>query len=69
MEALKKLENNYKMVIWGISSSNSSQAEQKEQLNVGKPVPMVMEIIGTPSINRWRDRKRKQIVIKEWEIK
>lgn len=46
-----------------------TSAEQKEQLNVGRPVPMVMEIIGTPSINRWRDRETKQIVIKEWEIK
>ena len=46
-----------------------TSAKQKEQLNVGRPVPMEMEIIGTPSINRWRDRETKQIVIKEWEIK
>ena len=46
-----------------------TSAEQKEQLNVGRPVPMEMEIIGTPSINRWRDRETKQIVIKEWEVK
>ena len=46
-----------------------TSAEQKEQLNVGRHVPMVMEIIGTPSINRWRDKETKQIVIKEWEIK
>ena len=46
-----------------------TSTEQKEQLNVGRPVPMEMEIIGTPSINRWRDRETKQIIIKEWEIK
>lgn len=43
--------------------------EIKENLNVGKPVPMELEIIGTPTINRWRDKESKQIVIKEWEIK
>ena len=43
--------------------------EVKENLNVGKPVPMKLEIIGTPTINRWRDKESKQIVIQEWEIK
>jgi hypothetical protein len=29
---------------------------------------MSMEIIGTPSINTFRDKDTKQIVIKEWEV-
>lgn len=43
--------------------------EKKERMNVGKPVNMEMEIIGTPTINRFRDKETKQVVIKEWEIK
>lgn len=43
--------------------------EKKERMNVGKPINMEMEVIGTPTINRFRDKETKQIVIKEWEIK
>lgn len=42
--------------------------EKKRDLNVGKDVDMVLEIIGTPTINTFRDKDTKQIVIKEWEI-
>ena len=40
----------------------------KERMNVGKDVNMQLEIIGTPTINTFRDKDTKQIVIKEWEI-
>ena len=43
--------------------------EKKELTKVGRNVIMNMEIIGTPSINRFRDKETKQIVIKEMEIK
>ena len=42
--------------------------EKKIDLNVGKDVDMVLEIIGTPTINTFRDKDTKQITIKEWEI-
>lgn len=42
--------------------------EKKNDLNVGKDVDMQLEIIGTPTINTFRDKDTKQIVIKEWEI-
>ena len=42
--------------------------EKKKDLNVGKDVDMQLEIIGTPTINTFRDKDTKQIVIKEWEI-
>lgn len=42
--------------------------EKKESLNVGKDIMMNLEIIGTPSINRFNNRETKQVVIKEWEI-
>ena len=44
-------------------------AEKKERLNVGKDIMMEMEIIGTPTINTFRDKETKQIIIKDWEIK
>ena len=40
----------------------------KERMNVGKDIDMKLEIIGTPTINTFRDKDTKQIVIKEWEI-
>lgn len=40
----------------------------KERMNVGKDIDMQLEIIGTPTINTFRDKNTKQIVIKEWEI-
>ena len=43
--------------------------EKKELTNVGRNVIMNMEVIGTPSINRFRDKETKQIVIKEMEVK
>ena len=43
--------------------------EKKELTNVGKNVIMNMEIVGTPSINRFRGKETKQIVIKEIEVK
>ena len=42
--------------------------EKKKDLNVGKDIDMQLEIIGTPTINTFRDKDTKQIVIKEWEI-
>lgn len=42
--------------------------EKKESLHVGEPYPMTLEIIGTPTINRWRGKETKQIIIKEWCI-
>lgn len=42
--------------------------EKKKSLHVGEDVNMSMEIIGTPTINTFRDKDTKQIVIKEWEI-
>lgn len=42
--------------------------EKKMDLNVGKDVDMQLEIIGTPTINTFRDKDTKQITIKEWEI-
>lgn len=42
--------------------------EKKRDLNVGKDIDMQLEIIGTPTINTFRDKDTKQIVIKEWEI-
>ena len=42
--------------------------EKKKDLNVGKDIDMTLEIIGTPTINTFRDEDTKQIVIKEWEI-
>lgn len=42
--------------------------EKKKELNVGRDVDMQLEIIGTPTINTFRDKDTKQIVIKEWEI-
>ena len=42
--------------------------EKKQSLNVGKDIMMTLEIIGTPTINTFRDKDTKQIVIKEWEI-
>ena len=42
--------------------------EKKESLNVGKDVIMNLEIIGTPSINRFNNRETKQVIIKEWEV-
>ena len=38
--------------------------EKKKDLNVGKDVDMQLEIIGTPTINTFRDKDTKQIVIK-----
>lgn len=40
--------------------------EKKESLHVGESYPMTLEIIGTPTINKWRDKETKQIIIKEW---
>ena len=40
----------------------------KGRMNVGKDIDMQLEIIGTPTINTFRDKDTKQIVIKEWEI-
>lgn len=42
--------------------------EKKKDLNVGKDIDMQIEIIGTPTINTFRDKDTKQIIIKEWEI-
>ena len=42
--------------------------EFKQRLNVGKNVNMTLEVIGTPSINSFRGRDTKQIVIDEIEI-
>lgn len=42
--------------------------EKKQELNVGEDINMTLEIIGTPSINTFRNKDTKQIVIKEWEI-
>lgn len=42
--------------------------EKKKDLNVGKDIDMQLEIIGTPTINTFKDKDTKQIVIKEWEI-
>ena len=42
--------------------------EKKKELNVGRDVDMQLEVIGTPTINTFRDKDTKQIVIKEWEI-
>ena len=44
-------------------------AEKKERMNVGKDIMMEMEIIGTPTINTFRDKETKQIIIKDWEVK
>ena len=44
-------------------------AEKKERMNVGKDIMMEMEIIGTPTINTFKDKDTKQIIIKDWEIK
>ena len=44
-------------------------AKKKERINVGKDIMMEMEIIGTPTINTFRDKETKQIIIKDWEIK
>ena len=40
--------------------------EKKKSLHVGESYPMTLEIIGTPTINKWRDKETKQIIIKEW---
>lgn len=42
--------------------------EFKQRLNVGKNVNMTLEVIGTPSINSFRGKDTKQIVIDEIEI-
>jgi single-stranded-DNA-specific exonuclease len=42
--------------------------DKKAQLNVGKDIDMTLEIIGTPSINEFRGRETKQVIIDEWEI-
>ena len=42
--------------------------DKKAQLNVGKDIDMTLEILGTPSINEFRGRENKQVIIDEWEI-
>ena len=42
--------------------------DKKAQLNVGKDVNMTLEIIGTPSINEFKGRETKQVIIDEWEV-
>lgn len=42
--------------------------EFKQRLNVGKNANMTLEIIGTPSINSFRGKDTKQIIIDEIEI-
>ena len=34
--------------------------EKKKSLHVGESYPMTLEIIGTPTINKWRDKETKQ---------
>lgn len=42
--------------------------DKKAQLNVGKDIDMTLEILGTPSINEFKGRETKQVIIDEWEI-
>ena len=43
--------------------------ECKKELNVGEDVNMDIEIIGTPTINEFREKRTKQVIIKEWEVR
>ncbi len=58
------ITNGYDIELFGFFMSK----EKKKELNVGRDVDMQLEIIGTPTINTFRDKDTKQIVIKEWEI-
>ena len=42
--------------------------DKKVQLNVGRDIDMTLEILGTPSINEFKGRETKQVIIDEWEI-
>ena len=43
--------------------------EKKDLLNVGAGVIMNIDVIGKPSINEFRGKKTKQIVVEEFEVK
>ena len=42
--------------------------DKREALHVGEDVDMRLEILGTPSINTFKGKDTKQVVVKEWEI-
>lgn len=42
--------------------------DRKQALHVGENVNIRLEIIGTPTINTWRNKRTKQIIIKDWEV-
>lgn len=42
--------------------------DKREALHVGEDIDMRLEILGTPSINTFKGKDTKQVVVKEWEI-
>lgn len=42
--------------------------DKREALHVGKDIDMRLEILGAPSINTFKGKDTKQVIVKEWEI-